>query len=388
MGESRDNSKGMYHVLAPHPTIVPAKISFQLPEGECRTKPTHSAHMWSLREIECDINIGLHYPQIVPSLCGPHISFEAWRSATQARLESWYQLTRQSVTLTEKIEFHELLYQMQILRLNRPSVQCVRPSDDMQKRALKAAIAMIKEYNTFEQLGKMFMVWHAAHCVVEAGVYLLSFVLAALETWTGDRNSLGGEDVTILTRFIQTFTNLMWKLAQRWMRLEPYAMTLSSIAASVLSHLQLWSEGNSVLDNDYMLLKEYLETSSIFSATHTPKRKPSSDNPPLDSVPGQHFASSSSRVEQDERSQTILHSTTQPGQFSQDDADTSQNTRISAQPYAAAPLEATDVDFGEQIMWDFSGVDSEEIFAAFLDETQMADLVAAPLADSFSVSSL
>ncbi len=172
--------------------------------------------MWSLREIECDITLGLYYPVLALEASNPNSSFEPWHLRVPNWLEKWYQTVRQSVNLTEKIEFHELLFQVQNLRLNRPTPRCPAPSDTSRKRATKASIALIKEFSVLDRLGKMFMLWHAAHCLVEAGTYLLSSVLTGIESQSQDHRRIGEEDVNILVRYIRTLPGLIKKVSRRW----------------------------------------------------------------------------------------------------------------------------------------------------------------------------
>ncbi|EXJ75641.1 uncharacterized protein A1O5_00148 [Cladophialophora psammophila CBS 110553] len=346
-------------------------ITAKFPDSESQAIPTHSAHMWSLREIECEITLGLYYPVFAHQASNADTSFESWYISIQARLEDWYQAIRQSINLTEKIEFHELLFQIQVLRLNRPSPRCPTPTKEMRKRAVKASIALIKEYTVLDRLGKMFMLWHAAHCVVEAGVYLLSSVLTGIESKSQDRRHLGGEDVNILARYVKTFPSLIWKISRRWPSVMPYASAMDAISVSVLENLHQWSDGQDSWSSDFVSLKQRLDQLTLFSPTPSKEQAPRSYSPQTGEIdqyqglptfshlPGQSYTISESSSFQlsTNRELSSINSGwlgSQPG------------------PEQSVPFvpESYTLEYGDPMAWDFSGIDSEEIFAALLEQGQ------------------
>lgn len=323
--------------------------------------------MWSLREIECDVTIGLEYPILALEFPDLDTSFEDWCSRTQNRLDLWYQSIRQSVTLTDKIEFHELLFQVQVLRLNRPSPRCPTPSPEMQKKAIKASIALIKEYSVFDRLGKMFMIWHAAHCVIEAGVYLLSSVLAGIEFQSEDRLCIDGEDVTVLIRYIKTFPNLVWKISRRWPSIMQHASTIEAISVSALEILQQWSDGQESWQAELSTLKLKLAQLKRLSSTSFQEQAP---NPVLTQVTPSGLIPTTSTTHlaahpgftfeyPDYRMSTAEQMTSLDSEWLGSQGNLDRSLPVFQESYG--------VDYGDPMMWNFDGLDSEEIFAALLD---------------------
>jgi hypothetical protein len=318
--------------------------------------------MWALREIECDITVGLYYPLLGSDTAVP---FQSWYDSTQERLDAWYQTVKQSVTLTEKIEFHELLFQIQVLRLNRPSPRCGRPSSAMRKKGLKSCITLIKEFHVLDRLGKMFMLWHAAHCIVEAGVYLLAFILQSIETADRRQQHLDGEEISILVRYVTHFKGLLSNLSRRWPSVGEHASALSGMSASVLSLLDQWSDRDGPSSGDCAaLLQELQDKWNMISTVPTPdeySRYPQeggsydqsiharnlangADGPTLNAIPLQHHEMVGS---------SSLNWAT-------------DNSTIFDSSFPAA-AESYALNYNDPMAWDFSGLDSEEIFAAMLD---------------------
>lgn len=350
--------------------------NFQFPDFESQTTPTQSAHMWSLREIESGINVGLYYPSLAPEVFSDNTTFDAWSLRMQGRLDEWYQAVRQSVSLTEKIEFHELLFQIQVLRLNKPSPHCPTPTKASQKRAIKASIALIKEFHILNRLGKMFMLWHAAHCLLEAGTYLLSSVLIGIETKDQDRRQIGGEDTNILVRYIRTVPGLIWKIARRWPSIVHHASVGEAISDSILKNRQKWSEGQDLCGSDLASLREKLGQLTLFPLS------PSEEQAPI------NITSQASELNQSQSFDTLSYPQGQAypmsGPFnSQLPANETVVPLNTSWPGTQPSLDQSfsvfpdtfDLDYGDPMALDFSGLDSEDIFAALLEGGQSDPLV-------------
>jgi hypothetical protein len=332
--------------------------------------------MWSLREIECDINLGLYYPILALEDSDVNTSYESWYVRIQTRLENWYQTIRQSVHLTEKIEFHELLFQVQILRLNRPTPRCPTPNKDMGKRATKASIALIREFNVLDRLGKMFMLWHAAHCVVEAGIYLLSFVLTGIESKSQDRRHVGGEDTNILVRYIKMFPSLVWKISRRWPSVKPHASAVEAISNAVLEILQKWLNGQVFWGSDLVSLNERLSQLTLFSSTPAQEQAPTNVTSQTEAIDQYQALGISSHLLG--QSHPTFDASHFPCSASEEVAPTNSGWVGSQsgldESFSIFP-ETYALDYGEPMALDFSGMDSEEIFAALLEGGQPESLI-------------
>ncbi|KAL2400736.1 hypothetical protein ABEF92_004989 [Exophiala dermatitidis] len=244
------------------------EITAKFPDSESLATQTHCAHVWSLREIECDITLGLEYPMLDLEFPDVAPSPEHWYVRTHTRLEQWYQSVRRNATLTAKIEFHKLLFQIQVLWLNRPSPRYPVPIHEMQRKAGIAAMALIREVSMFDRPGKMFMLWHAAHCVIEAGTYLLSSVLVGIESHPDDRIHVFGEDVAVVLRHIKTIPSLVWKIARRWPRIKQHASALEAICNSTMDILQRWSDGQDGWQSKVSMAQEELGQLTLSRSTY------------------------------------------------------------------------------------------------------------------------
>lgn len=340
--------------------------------------------MWSLREIECDITIGLYYPTLTreaaSDMTPSSTDSDSWYKSIQMRLEGWYQAIRQSVNLTEKIEFHEVLYQGQVLRLNRLSPRFPTTTKEMRRRAIKASIALIKEFSVLDRLGKMFMVWHATYCLVEAGVYLLLSILTGMETQSPDRRSIGGEDVNILTRYVKTFPSLLRKISRRWPSIVPIATSLETVSISVMENVQEWTDGHDLSNSTIVSLKEKLGKVTLFS----------SQNTTLSSLPLPQSEANQYQMVGTSSSNVLGQAQPPPTIFDQPNYQLPTNVDVvsassgwlSSQPGLDPTLgmlpDSYSVDYGDPMVWDFPGVESEEIFAALLEgwqgDSQMAPM--------------
>lgn len=346
--------------------------------------PTHSAHMWSLREIECDITLGLYYPALVQDAASNLTSSnhsDSWYETIRVRLEGWYQAIRQSVNLTEKIEFHEVLYQGQVLRLNRRSPRFPAPTKEMRRRAIKASIALIKEFSVLDRLGKMFMIWHATYCIVEAGVYLLLSILTGIETQSPDRRTVGDEDINILTRYVKTFPSLLRKISRRWPSIVPIAISLETISISVTENVQEWTDGHDLSNSAIVSLKEKLQKATIFSSqdgslSNLPPPLPEADQ-------YQTAGATSSQVGGlAQPATTIFDPSSYQLPPANVEAVSASSGWLGNQPGLDPTLgmfpDSYSVDYGDPMAWDFPGVESEEIFAALLEgwqgDSQMATM--------------
>lgn len=243
------------------------------------TSPT--AHVWALRQMEGEILGRLYYPQSTTSTT-PTTSassddalLDRWHVDIRARLAAWHQATRQSVALAETLEFAEILFHMQRLRLSRPSPRRPAPTPALQSECLAAAVAVLRAFDVIARLGKLFYIWHAAHCVVEAAICLLAVILGAICPTTSAARTESTEneeivsvsDVPILTRHLKTFPGILWKMARRWPAVAHHAAALEAISLAVVDKLQQWATGSTGQDvtEGTAALRQKLKDMSLFS---------------------------------------------------------------------------------------------------------------------------
>lgn len=343
--------------------------------------------------------MGLYYPSGLED--SPDSPFTDWFMHINGRLDDWYKKTRQSVYLSEKIEFHELMYQIQIMRLNRPSPRCPNPTKEMNNRALKSAVALIKEFSIINRLGRLFNIWHAAFVIVESGICLLALTLAGIESDGQSLTLLEGEDVTVLMRYIKTLPILLWRVSRRWPNIACHASTIENISLSVLEKLQEWSNGKAVERPSSYALKQRLNQISSFSPSF-PGTKFPSEGPVLPYGVDNGITERASWHSYDVLQPGLTHPTLAPTRDivypeSNDPTATMQsystpgNSELPIPPTGMVSLPSSDPvprsqDFpdvydtegGDLLAPDFDGMDFEEIFAALLDGGQM------PLSNDFT----
>ena len=308
----------------------------------------------------------LYHASVPTPTSASDISFSQWFARINGRLKEWYRKTGETVNLREKIEFHELHYQLQMLRLNRPSPRNPDPNDQMRGEALKASIAIIREYGMIDRLGKLFYLFHAANTVAEAGICLPAAVLVGLEAAPSDHAQLAGEDPEILCRYIHAFPSLLSKVGLRWPDVAEHASILKTMAASVVQCVQYWLNGDEVLGSRLCQLKQELDNVSQFSPF------PKQPNPTPYTVPGMQL----SALPEGLNTTGGGLETFNPAelQFQATWTDPVASVASSNQLATYDPFQHIQEPFvGDETgtwTWDFSGADSEMIFAGLLDGFQ------------------
>ncbi|KAH8819324.1 hypothetical protein F5884DRAFT_743739 [Xylogone sp. PMI_703] len=375
-----------------------SEITVKFPDAESQSSST--IHIWSLRKIEVEITLGLYYPSLVFENSSPNSSFSPWFMNINERLNDWYEKTRQSVNLSEKIEFHELMYQFQILRLNRPSPCCLNPTEDMKRKALKSSIALLKEFGIINRLGRLFNIWHATFVILESGIYLLASTLTGMESEGQNLTHLEGEDVTILMRYIKALPDLVWQISRRWPNITDHASTVESISLSVLEKLGEWSNGKAIERSDSDALKRKLNQASLFPPF------PLQTQPLLEryilpyeideGITEKMAGSDYNFLQPDPTHPTlirdILYSASDDNTATMKSNSAPENSEyqipptntiprgpsyIAPQPWSQNFLDEYDNEGRDVLAPDFAGMDYEEIFAALFDGEQM------PLANDF-----
>ncbi|KAK4940320.1 hypothetical protein LTR10_019536 [Elasticomyces elasticus] len=347
---------------------IDAAIDFyKFPDSGSQPSPTHQFLL--LRQLESEITMAMYYPDLSLEDAPWKASFGQWYTSVQERMNAWYQTTRQSINLGEKIEFHEMLFQCQILRLNRPSPRFPRPSKEMNKKTLQISIALIKEYATVDRMGKLFNIWHAAYYIFESGVCLIAMILTGLESSEQDHRILMEEDVTILMKYIKILPSLLWKISRRWPGVAPHASTIDSLCAAILVKLEERASGGLIWDAEFYAVKDKVSQLLLFSpmpagaqATLIDESQaveaelpPPSDGHSLSMDLGVGFNPSHS---QDLTTGAVPFYP----DWSLSEANLDPSSLVYPDPYGFSD--------GDALSWDFAGMDSDEILAALLAEAE------------------
>ncbi|KAF2165425.1 hypothetical protein M409DRAFT_55823 [Zasmidium cellare ATCC 36951] len=227
------------------------------------TAPT-TIHIWELRKLEREITLHMYYPSDSNIGQLSESPLDNWLARTLARLKRWYQTTCESVSLTGQVEFYELLYHVQMLRLNRPSPRCPIPTLEMRQVALVSSVAILREFDIVNRLGKLFYIWHAAHVVVESGICLLSSVLSGM-SMNADATLLTQADVAVITKRIESIPVLLRQISRRWSSIAHHASVFEELCPRILQGLNSWSNGELHGNKDDDTLRQRLEDISLFS---------------------------------------------------------------------------------------------------------------------------
>ncbi|ERS98594.1 hypothetical protein HMPREF1624_05380 [Sporothrix schenckii ATCC 58251] len=325
------------------------------------TSPT--AHIWALRQMEGEILARLYYSGWPSSSLD---DVDTWHADIRARLSAWHQATRQSVALAETLEFADILFHMQRLRLSRPSPRRPCPSPALQSECLAASVAVLRAFDVIARLGKLFYIWHAAHCVVEAAIFKK-------------------DDVPILTRHLKTFPGILWKVARRWPAITHHAAALEAISQAVVDRLQRQWVTHTTPEADAAetaaALKQKLKDMSLFSPfpedASTAAVEAITDTPP--SVSTSTDVNMTAPFDANWSLPPLS-----PGQMlpvqSLSTVSVSSNTAVDPGSNAAT------MDDDSILDWDFAGVGFEEIFAALIQANQTEDGEAAATTTTTAMS--
>ena len=321
-----------------------------------------------MRQLESEITTAMYYPSLTSEEQPWNTSFWHWYEGIENRLDKWSQTTRQNVNLSQKIEFHELLIQCQVLRMTRPSPRCPNPTKEMRRKNFQSSIALIKEFNNIDRTGKFFMLWHATFFILEAGVCLLASICTEMEISYQDTKQLGGEDTGMLMRYITTFPPLLWKVARRWPSVARHATALDAISLLVLEKLQRWTRGELVPHTDISSMKQTLSKFTRFSPVPSEAQAPNETgtasvraNP---TSGGDVFPQDISRgANLPEPLVTAAEMSYIASDWTSSQMDLNSDSSLLPDSY----------DYNDATLFscDFSGIASEDILAALLDDREI-----------------
>lgn len=240
----------------------------------------------------------------------------------------------------------------------------------MQRRALQAAIALIEDFHLSDSTGKLFWLWHAAYFIIEAGVCLMASVLAELETEAAFPGSshLNPENANTVLCCMQKIPLMLQKVSRRWAKVAHHASALETVSHLVMTQWTQWSDGNTFWNAEIHTIREKLANLSLFSpfsASSIPLTARRETAPAATVLPNYvpNFPTGSTPSIQPVAAQypSMRDPATNLDQMLPlwDYDPTTQN---SGEPYGFMANEA--------FMWDFSGLQDDEILAAMLEGSE------------------
>lgn len=322
-----------------------------------------------------------------PSISYEHGSFEgsfdAWYKSMHDCLEDWNKNVKSG--LADTIE-------LQLFRMHRPSPRYPRPTLEMKKRAVKAAITLIREYENMGRSGKFFYLWYAAHYLTELGVTLLDLIIDGLQDSINGPTCLDEFDIKVLLKTMKTFPFLLGKVSSRWSSARQQVVALQEISALVMHNLKRWSEGDTTVAlSDNAMIREKLAHFMIFSPSPTlydqsiygilnPKppldQNSQSQISPFDRDPlggAQHWLLDSGQTLPAHTFQGTTAISSQPFIPSwtlSNYTHSFENILPPDQWYTPYPHMTTNSSTGSaevDLPWNLAGMDSDQIFAALLE---------------------
>ncbi|KUJ13384.1 uncharacterized protein LY89DRAFT_157763 [Mollisia scopiformis] len=232
---------------------------------------------------------------------------------------------------------------------------------EMRKKALKASIALIKELSVIDRLGKLFYLWHATYCLVEAGICLLVSMVTAMESSRQEQTHLEGEDISILTRYLKTLPLLLEKILRRWVNITQHASAMGALSLSVSEKLHQWASGHIIESSGLDALKETFSQSSRFSPFSL--NLPPAEEGRIETV-GHELLPAPGYIPTGFSEIGVLPMGAQsfsPGSLV---LDSELDNSFSMLP------DIYGFDNGDSLMWNFAGMDYEEVFAGLLEGEQ------------------
>ncbi|KAH8690783.1 hypothetical protein BGW36DRAFT_364345 [Talaromyces proteolyticus] len=382
------------------PTSV---ITAKFPDFDSKALPTR--HVWLLRQIESEITVSLYYPSY--RIEGPlsNAFFDEWFEGMHERLDEWYSMIAQSSDLSNTLEFHELHYSLQILRLNRPSPRFPTPTGEMHQRALKAAASLIRKFSVLDRTGKLFYLWHAAHIIIESGICLLACIMTGMESTRRDQTPLAGEDLSTLNKYITAIPFLVGRVSRRWPNIAGHTSALENICLQVLQKLQQWSDGGTIEKSSFDDLKYRLNNLTLFPSLPLNSQPTFVENNDV-SQPSPILKDDSTQIPPTTHKDTVRQPpengygiTSTTNEINPEYLDPVTTTFLSDRPslfasgvevstadpdffntawmdsqlfdpiqgHSAKFSDMHDLDTETDALWDFAGMDSEQIISALLD---------------------
>ncbi|KIV96487.1 hypothetical protein, variant 3 [Exophiala mesophila] len=360
------------HTTICQPFLWPeGSITTTFPEFESDICAT--AHIWQLRDIEAEVLRYLYYPNLAPDDHRRGELFDGWFAGVERRLETWLSIARENESLRQKIPTSDVLAHALFLRMNRPSPGCPAPNRGMQKRALQAAMALSQDFHTMDSTGNLFWLWHGAYFIIEAAVCLMASVMVELEIEADCRGSshLKPANLNIVLCCIEKLPLMLRKVSRRWPEVAQNASALETVSHLFMNQWTQWSNGDTLWNAEADVLREKLAHLLLFSpfpaASNYLTRR--DDVAPVRTLPPSHDKSlSTGSTTQTQPSSTQYPSIRDPA------TDLAQILPLWDYDPTA---ENSGVPYGfmadDEFIWDFSGLQDDEILTAMLEGS--ADLL-------------
>ncbi|KAL4809418.1 hypothetical protein BDV18DRAFT_157173 [Aspergillus unguis] len=216
-------------LTVPYPTI---------PAFDKDARVATSTYLYAFRQLETEITMGLFHPES----CDSRIARSSWLEDVRARIKLW----RERLELEHfaaKVEFREVMFQFQCLRLSRPSPRFPMPGTEMRRECITAATALVAHYDRVMKTGGFFYWYHACWHLFEIGVVLVDTANFALDlVWRGKDSFLRGETGDIV-QSLRCIPVILRSMRYRWTQVEAVVVELEQTIDPVLDRLDKWING-------------------------------------------------------------------------------------------------------------------------------------------------
>ncbi|KAL5342335.1 hypothetical protein BJX70DRAFT_317164 [Aspergillus crustosus] len=214
-------------------------------------------YLSAFRQLESEITMGLFYPES----SGASIAAPAWLEDVRTRTKIWRERL-ESQAFASKVEFREVMFQYQRLRLSRVSPRFPVPSFSMRRECIAAATFLVAHYCRVMRRGGFFY-WH--HCcwhLFEIGIVLAEIANAGLDLiWQGHDSFLQPNDAGEIASAMRSIPMVLRSMKHRWPQVEGVALETEQIFDPILIRLDKWITGEitpPLLDAHTYATKMYL----------------------------------------------------------------------------------------------------------------------------------
>ncbi|KAL4790826.1 hypothetical protein BDV19DRAFT_393678 [Aspergillus venezuelensis] len=196
-------------------------------------------YLSAFRQLESEITMGLFDLES----CGAEISTPGWLEDVRARTKRWRKQL-ESQAFASKVEFREVMFQYQRLRLSRPTPRVPVPSFSMRRESIAAGTFLAAHYNRVMRQGGFFYWHHASWHLFEIGIVLAEAANSGLDLmWRRQRSFLEPNRAVEITDALRSIPIILRWMKHRWPQIEVAAVEADQIFVAVLNRLERWING-------------------------------------------------------------------------------------------------------------------------------------------------
>ncbi|KAL4945815.1 hypothetical protein BDV06DRAFT_218891 [Aspergillus oleicola] len=196
-------------------------------------------YLSAFRKLESEITMGLFHPQS----CDAEVAAPGWLDDVRARTKLWREQL-ESQEFASKVEFREVMFQYQRLRLSRPSPRFPVPCFSKRRESIAAGTFLATHYNRVMRQGGFFYWHHASWHLFEIGIVLADAANTGLDlVWRRQESFLKPNGAVEITGALRSIPMILRWMKHRWPQIEAVAVETDQIFVPVLDRLDKWING-------------------------------------------------------------------------------------------------------------------------------------------------